>query len=157
MLQTIAPTYFLALIQDEAIPPAPGEQPAAGSGITGAPAGPGASGAATGAARSPFGDQFFIILILLVGGMLLFSVLGQRRDRKKREAMISAIKKHDRVQTVGGVIGSVVQVKPDHVVLKVDESSNTRITFARSAIQQILTVSPELTTASPPPGDSAAG
>lgn len=144
MLQTLSPIHILTLTQDEAIPPAPGEQPATGGAVTGAPAGPGAPGTGAGAARSPFGDQFFIILILLVGGMLLFSVLGQRRDRKKREAMISAIKKHDRVQTVGGVIGSVVDVKPDHVVLKVDESSNTRITFARSAIQQILTVSPEL-------------
>lgn len=75
--------------------------------------------------------------------MILFSIMGQRRDRKKREAMISAIKKHDRVQTIGGVIGSVVEVKPDYVILKVDESSNTRITFARSAIQQVLNVSDE--------------
>jgi len=57
--------------------------------------------------------------------------------------MISAIKKHDRVQTIGGVIGSVVEVKPDYIVLKVDESSNTRITFSRSAIAQVLTAAPE--------------
>jgi preprotein translocase subunit YajC len=75
--------------------------------------------------------------------MILFSILGQRRDRKKRESMLSTIKKHDRVQTIGGVIGSVVEAKPDFVVLKVDESSNTRITFARSAVQQVLSVSPE--------------
>jgi hypothetical protein len=31
-----------------------------------------------------------------------------------------------------------VEVKPDTIVLKVDESSNTRITFARSAVQHIL-------------------
>ncbi len=47
------------------------------------------------------------------------------------------------MQTIGGVIGSVVEVKPDYVVLKVDESSNTRITFSRSAIQQILTAAPD--------------
>ena len=59
--------------------------------------------------------------------------------KKKRKALLSTVKKHDRVQTVGGVIGSIVEVNPDTVVLKVDESSNTRITFARSAIQQVLT------------------
>ena len=89
------------------------------------------------------GSQFFVLMIVVVGVMLIFSVMGQRRDRKKRETMLSAIKKHDRVQTIGGVIGSVVEIKPDYVVLKVDESSNTRITFARSAVQQVLTVSPE--------------
>jgi len=42
------------------------------------------------------------------------------------------------VQTVGGVIGTVVELKSDEVVLKVDDSGHTRIRFARSAIQQVL-------------------
>ncbi len=87
--------------------------------------------------------NWFPLLIFVFVAMILFSFLGQRRDRKKKQAMINAVKKHDRVQTVGGVIGSVVELKPDTVVLKVDETSNTRITFARSAIQQVLTVSSE--------------
>ena len=85
------------------------------------------------------------LLFIAIVAMLFFSILGQRRERKKREAMISAIKKHDRVQTIGGIIGSIVELKPDTVVLKVDESSNTRITFARSAIQQVIKSSPEIT------------
>ncbi len=83
------------------------------------------------------------MLLLLFGAMILFSFMGQRRDRKKRQAMIGAVKKHDRVQTVGGLIGSVVELKPETVILKVDEASNTRITFTRASIQQVLTVSPE--------------
>ena len=78
------------------------------------------------------------LLLMLLVVMITFTMLGQRRDKKKRKALLSAVKKHDRVQTVGGVIGSIVEVKTDTVVLKVDESSNTRITFARSAIQQVL-------------------
>ena len=54
--------------------------------------------------------------------------------------MLGGIKKHDTVRTIGGVIGSVVEVKPETVVLKVDESSNIRMTFARDAIQQIIDV-----------------
>jgi preprotein translocase subunit YajC len=134
-------TCFL-LAQDAIQPPAPGESaPLGTSAAPGAPAGAGTGG---GAGQSPFGgSQFFMIMLLLLGGMIVFSIMGQRRERKRRDAMINAIKKHDRVQTIGGVIGSVVEVKPDYVVLKVDESSNTRITFARSAVQQVLTSSPE--------------
>ena len=99
---------------------------------------PGPSGA-----TAPPGMSWFPLLIFVFVAMILFSFLGQRRDRKKKQAIINAVKKHDRVQTVGGVIGSVVELKPDTVVLKVDETSNTRITFARSAIQQVLTVSSE--------------
>jgi len=100
----------------------------------------GGNGAAGGAARQPFGTSFFILLGGVLILMFVMSMTGQRREKKKREALLSSIKKHDKVQTVGGVIGAIVEIKPDHV-LKVDESSNTRITFARSSIQQVLSSS----------------
>ena len=70
----------------------------------------------------------FLPLILV---MILFSVFGQRKERKKREALLSSVKKHDRIRTIGGVIGSVVELNDDTVVLKVDESSNTRMTLCK--------------------------
>lgn len=106
--------------------------------------GTGTPGAGGGGGGSPGGGNIMFFFIIIIAAMLFFTMWSSRRDRKRREAMISAVKKHDRVQTIGGVIGSVVEVKPDYIVLKVDESSNTRITFARSAVQQVLTVSPEL-------------
>ena len=112
-------------------PPPGGGQPLTGATPPGGPA-PG------GASRDPFGGMFFPLLLVLLITMITFTVLGQRRDKKKRAALLHSVKKHDRVQTVGGVIGSIVEVKTDTVVLKVDETSNTRITFARSAVQQVL-------------------
>lgn len=115
-------------------PPPAGTTTAPGNG-TGAPAGTGSP---------PAGPNIMVLVMLMIVVMLIFTIWSSRRDRKKREALISSVKKHDRVQTIGGVIGSVVEVKPDYIVLKVDESSNTRITFARSAVQQVLTSSPDL-------------
>lgn len=112
-------------------PPPGGGQPLTGATPPGGPA-PG------GASRDPFGGMFFPLLLVLLITMITFTVLGQRRDKKKRATLLKSVKKHDRVQTVGGVIGSIVEVKTDTVVLKVDETSNTRITFARSAVQQVL-------------------
>ena len=80
--------------------------------------------------------MFMFLPLILV--MILFSVFGQRKERKKREALLSSVKKHDRVRTIGGVIGAVVEIKPDTILLKVDESSNTRMTFSRDAVQQVL-------------------
>lgn len=117
--------------------PSTTSQPAANGG---AATGTGAGGAGAGA---PPGPDLMLLFVVLIVAMLVFTMWSSRRDRKRREAMISAVKKHDRVQTIGGVIGSVLEVKPDTIVLKVDESSNTRITFARSAVQQVLTSSAE--------------
>lgn len=143
-------TLPLMLAQESATPPVPGAlpgepgvpaAPTTASPAGGSPAGP--VGTGTGGAPPGFGQEIWLIMLLLLGGMIIFSIMGARRDRRKREAMISTIKKHDKVQTIGGVIGSVVDIKPEYVVLKVDESSNTRITFARSAVQQVLTASAE--------------
>ena len=112
--------------------------------VTAAPATSGEPGAAGGGGASGgglFGSGFLFLMLGVLVVMIVMSMTGQRRERKKREAMLSTIKKHDKVQTVGGVIGAVVEIKPDVVVLKVDESSNTRITFARSSIQQVISSS----------------
>ncbi|MHC5114744.1 MAG: preprotein translocase subunit YajC [Planctomycetota bacterium] len=101
-------------------------------------AGTGAAGGGGAAPGNPFGSQFMLFALVILVVMIVVSTIGPRRERKRKEAMLSAIKKHDRVQTIGGVIGAIVEVKPDFVVLKVDESSNTRMTFARSAIQQVI-------------------
>jgi preprotein translocase subunit YajC len=126
--------FNLTLAQDGAAG-VPGMETAPGAPPGGAgPGGPGGGGGRGGA----FGPEFLILMLGVLVVMIVVSVTGQRRERKKRQAMLSAIRKHDKVQTVGGVIGSIVEIKPDFVVLKVDESSNTRITFARSSIQQVI-------------------
>ncbi len=115
------------------LPPGPGQAAATDGG--------GATGGAANGAAAPMGgggSNIFLLLMLGLVAVMVFSLLGQRREKKRRESLLGSIRKHDRVQTIGGVIGSVVDVKDDSVVLKVDESSNTRITFARAAIQQVL-------------------
>ncbi len=121
-------------------------------GTTGAPALPTDSGAAlqestgeptgggggTGAAPPAGMNNMLVFVMIAMVVMIGFSIFGQRKERKKKEQLLSSIKRHDRVQTIGGVVGSIVEVKSNEVILKVDESSNTRITFARSAVQQVL-------------------
>lgn len=110
----------------------------AGTAASGSTTGAGSGAGADGAAARP---QGFGIELLLFGAVILFvimTILGGRREKKKYEAMLSSIKKNDSVRTVGGIIGSVVEVKPDVIVLKVDENSNTKLTVARSKIEAVL-------------------
>ena len=76
----------------------------------------------------------FIALALF----LLFSTRAKRNQDKKRTDMLSNLKRGDRVQTIGGILGTVVEAKEHDVLLKVDESSNTKIRFSRSAIHRVL-------------------
>jgi preprotein translocase subunit YajC len=111
-------------------PVAPTTAPAATTGAPGSPA----------AKPQPQGMDGSILFMMLAafGVIIVMQIFGSRKERKKRDALLGALKKNDRVQTAGGVIGAIVEVKPETVVLKVDENSNTRITFAKSAIVAVL-------------------
>ncbi len=133
MFHTLVSKSLLLLANDE-VPLASRNE---GNDVTGDPTG------ASGGGMDGGGGWLLIMLVLLMMALFIPSIIANRREKKKREEMLSSIRKHDRVQTIGGVIGSVVEVKPNTVVLKVDESSNTRMTFSRTAIQQVLTENPD--------------
>ena len=52
--------------------------------------------------------------------------------------MLAGIGKGDKVLTVGGIMGTIVEMRETEVVLKVDENANTRIKFSRSSIQSVV-------------------
>ena len=84
--------------------------------------------------HNPFG--FPLLLLLAVIYMML--ILPKRKQDRQRQNMLGTMKRGDRIQTIGGVLGSVVEPREDRVLVKVDESSNTKIWFARSAIAKVL-------------------
>jgi len=139
-LYVSAPTAMIgagatAMLASASAPPIAGRE-AASSAAQGAD-GSSAPGGAT-PAPSPFGSQFLLILLALFGVMIFMQVMAGRKEKKKRQELLSSLARHDRVQTVGGIIGAIAEVRPDYVVLKVDESTNTKIRVARSAVQQVL-------------------
>lgn len=87
--------------------------------------------------RQGMEPMIFVIFGALVV-MIIFSMSGQRREKKKRQRMLGALKKGDKVQTIGGMLGAVVEVRDEHVMVKIDENTNTRVKFSRSAIQSVL-------------------
>ena len=89
--------------------------------------------------RGPFGGgaqtQFIIIGVMLVM-MYLILFRGPRKKQQQHKQMMQALSKNDRVQTIGGIIGTVVDIKDDEITLKIDESNNTRMKILRSAISR---------------------
>lgn len=80
----------------------------------------------------------FLPLILMIGVFWWIMMRGGRKQRKQTEDMLKSMKRNDRVQTIGGIIGTIVDVREQEVVLKVDETSNVKIRFNRSAIKEVL-------------------
>jgi len=65
-----------------------------------------------------------------------FIIRPQNKKQKDTEKMISAIKKGDRIITIGGVHGEITSTKEHSVIVKVDE--DCKIEFSRSAIASVV-------------------
>lgn len=75
-----------------------------------------------------FGLVFVIFYFLIIR--------PQSRKQKETKRMLEALKKGDRVVSIGGIHGTIQSIKDDTVVLKVD--SDTRLTMSRSAISNVV-------------------
>jgi preprotein translocase subunit YajC len=86
------------------------------------------------------GNMWFLPALLVAFFVFIWmsSRSSRKREQRERDAMYARMGKNDRVLTIGGVIGTVLSVKENEVVVKVDESTNTKMTFLKSAIQRIL-------------------
>jgi len=66
-----------------------------------------------------------------------FMIRPQNKKQKETEKMIAALKKGDKIITIGGIHGTVSSTKEKTVIVKVDD--NTKIEFLRSAISTVVT------------------
>jgi preprotein translocase subunit YajC len=82
------------------------------------------------------------MMVAVVVFMLLSARSQRKREQRTKDEMHAKLSKNDRVLTIGGVVGTIVSVKDTEVVLKVDESTNTKMTFVKTAIQRILADGP---------------
>jgi preprotein translocase subunit YajC len=83
--------------------------------------------------------EIVLYAILCLGILFVFSSSGRanRQKEKRHREMLASLKRGDRVQTIGGILGAVVEVRDDEVVIKVDESNNTKIRLTRDAIKTV--------------------
>ena len=89
-----------------------------------------------GGESAPATPGFSILPFLLIGLVFYFVLIGpERKNRKKREAMLSTLEKGDKVITTSGLHGQIVQVQDDVVTLQV--ADGVRLRFSRAAVQTV--------------------
>ena len=90
----------------------------------------------------PQGPNIQLLLLLGCGIFFFFFVMSmpQKREKKRWNDMVEALKKNDRVLMSCGIIGKVhsVQKEKNEIVIKVDDDSNTKMTFSLGAVSRIL-------------------
>lgn len=70
--------------------------------------------------------------VLIIAIFYFFIIRPQNKKQKETQKMIDALKKGDKVVTIGGIHGVVTSTKEKTVILKVDD--NVKIEVNRSAV-----------------------
>ncbi len=73
-------------------------------------------------------------LVLILGVFYVIVILPQKKQQKQHEEMLKSLQKNDAVVTIGGIHGTIVNVKEHTISLRIDE--NIKIEIDRTAIQR---------------------
>lgn len=79
----------------------------------------------------PIAAMFVVLYFLLIR--------PQQKRQKTRTNMLNALKKGDKVVTIGGLHGTIVELTDDTVILRVNDV--TKLTFDRSAVNSVIQAS----------------
>ncbi len=72
---------------------------------------------------------FFVAFYLLI-------ILPRQRQEKKHQQLVEGLKVHDKVVTIGGIVGEVRKVKDNTVVLRVAEGVDIEVLKKAVAYKQ---------------------
>jgi preprotein translocase subunit YajC len=99
--------------------------------------GPAGAGGASGGSMT----TSLVTFALVIGIFYFLIIRPQNKKQKDTQAMINAMKKGDKVATIGGIRGTVQSVKDETVIIKVDD--DTKLEFNKSAVSTVLNPSAE--------------
>jgi len=78
-----------------------------------------------------------ILFLVVIFGIFYFMLIRpQQKQQKKHHEMINNLNKNDEVVTLGGMHGTIINVKEKTFVLRVDD--NVKIEVDKSAISYIV-------------------
>jgi preprotein translocase subunit YajC len=86
------------------------------------------------------GDGSMVSTLIMFGAIFaifyFMIIRPQQKKQKEREALLSSVKKGDKIITASGIHGSVAGL--DDTTVLIDIGNNTKIKMERSAIGQVV-------------------
>ena len=83
------------------------------------------------------GWQMWIMLALIFVVMWFFMIRPQRKQQKEIQNFRDSLKKGDKVVTIGGIYGTVCEIKEGSVLIEVD--NNVKIRVSKQALVKDFT------------------
>ena len=71
--------------------------------------------------------SFWIMIALMFAAMYFFMIRPQKKQQKELQNFRDALKKGDKVVTIGGIYGTVTEIKESSVLIEVDNGVKIRV------------------------------
>ena len=81
-----------------------------------------------------------VMLVLMIAVFYFMLIRPENKRKKEAEEMRSAVKKGDQITTIGGIVGTVVDVKESNIVVETS-ADQVRIELAKWALSSNETAS----------------
>lgn len=90
----------------------------------------------TGAPAADGGIMPIIFLVGMFAIMYLFIIRPQMKRQKEHKKLVEALSKGDEVQTLGGLMGKIIEV--DETTIKLEIAENTVVSMRRASVEAVL-------------------
>ena len=74
-----------------------------------------------------------LMLVIMIGVFYFLLIRPENKRKKEAEQMRSSVKKGDKITTIGGIVGTVVDVKENNIVIETS-ADQVRIELAKWAL-----------------------
>lgn len=81
---------------------------------------------------------FWILYIVLLGGMLYFmAIRPQKKEKQRQQELLSSVAVGDTILTSSGFYGIIIDMTDDTVIVEFGNNKNCRIPMQKAAIVQV--------------------
>lgn len=89
--------------------------------------------------------SYGVMIVLMIVVFYFMLIRPQRKKDKQVKEMLDALKPGDRITTIGGIYGTIVNIKDDTITLAIGQRNQqpTEMVVARWAIRQVEQVTVE--------------
>ncbi|MGN0373478.1 MAG: preprotein translocase subunit YajC [Enterocloster sp.] len=81
---------------------------------------------------------FWILYIVLLGGMLYFmAIRPQKKEKQRQQELLNSVAVGDTILTTSGFYGVIIDMTDDTVIVEFGSNKNCRIPMQKAAIVQV--------------------
>lgn len=82
--------------------------------------------------------MMLFIMMGVFAFMIISMMMNSRKQRKQTQQLLASLSRGDTVQTAAGIIGVIGEVRDDVVVLKIDDSTHTKMKVTKASVVRVI-------------------